>query len=289
MPDASTAESTLLTEVNADGVAEITLNRPDRMNAFTWQMGRELNDALVRFDADDDVRAIIVTGAGKAFCAGADLGRGGKTFDRGGRTDAAEKSGERPRDTGPVEERIHPWQVRKPIIGALNGAAVGVGLTIPLQYDMRIVATDAKLGFVFVNRGIMPELASTWILPRLIGAARASDLLMTGRIILGEEAAQLGLCNEAVPKDQVLSRAREIASHIAVHSAPVSVAITKRMIWENFGVDDPAIAMKREGSTFAWIGSQPDAREGVLSFIEKREPEWKMKPSKDMPELGPIE
>lgn len=289
MSDSSNAESTVLTEVSADGVAEITLNRPDRMNAFTWRMGRELNDALVRFDADDDVRAIIVTGAGKAFCAGADLGRGGKTFDRGGRTDAGEKSSDRPRDTGPVDERIHPWQVRKPIIGALNGAAVGVGLTIPLQYDIRIVASDAKLGFVFVNRGIMPELASTWILPRLIGAARASDLLMTGRIFLGKEAAELGLCNEAVPKDQVLSRAREVARHIAVHSAPVSVAVTKRMIWENFGIDDPAVAMKREATTFAWIGSQPDAREGVLSFVEKREPEWKMKPSKDMPELDPIE
>jgi enoyl-CoA hydratase/carnithine racemase len=292
MSEAAATESTVLTEVNADGVAEITLNRPDRMNAFTWQMGRELNEALQRFDADDDVRAIIVTGAGKAFCAGADLGRGGKTFDRGGRTDGGTKKAKTdspPRDTGPVEKRIHPWQVRKPIIAAINGAAVGVGLTIPLQYDMRIAANDAKLGFVFVNRGIMPELASTWILPRLIGAARASDLLLTGRIFLGEEAAQLGLCNEAVPRDEVLTRAREIARHIAVHSAPVSVAVTKRMIWENFGVDDPEAAMKREGPAFAWIGSQPDAREGVLSFIEKRDPEWKMKPSKDMPELDPIE
>lgn len=148
---------------------------------------------------------------------------------------------------------------------------------------MRIVANDAKLGFVFVNRGVMPELASTWILPRLIGTARACDLLLSGRIVLGEEAAALGLCNEAVPKDEVLPRAHEIARTIAVHSAPVSVAITKRMIWENLGVSDPATAMKREGPPFAWLGSQPDAREGVLAFLEKREPEWQMRPSKDMP------
>jgi enoyl-CoA hydratase/carnithine racemase len=280
-------ESPVLTEV-IDGVAQITLNRPHKMNAFTWRMGRELNEALVRFDADDEVRAIIVTGKGRAFCAGADLGRGGKTFDRGGRTDAPASDAEPPRDTGPVPERIQPWEVRKPIIAAINGAAVGVGLTIPLQYDMRIVAEDAKLGFVFVNRGILPELASTWILPRLIGPAQASDLLLSGRIVLGEEAASLGLCNEALPKERVLERAHEIARRIAVHSAPVSVAITKRMIWENFAVTDPGVAMKREGPPFAWIGSQPDAREGVLAFLEKRDPKWQMKPSKDMPELPPI-
>jgi enoyl-CoA hydratase/carnithine racemase len=285
-------ETTILTELK-EGIAQITLNRPERMNAFTWRMGHELNDALVRFDADDEVRAIVVTGAGRAFCAGADLSRGGKTFDRGGRPESSARDSEEAgdeRDRRPVDEqrRILPWKVRKPIIAAINGAAVGVGLTIPLQYDMRIVASDAKLGFVFVGRGIMPELASTWILPRLIGTARASDLLLSGRILLGEEAAQLGLCNEAVPKEQVLSRALEIARHIAVHAAPVSVAITKQMIWENFGVSDPAQAMRREAAPFAWIGSQPDAREGVMAFIEKREPRWSMKPTVDMPKLDPI-
>ncbi len=296
MPDPTEArEPEVLTSVNADGVAEITLNRPDRMNAFTWRMGRLLNDALGRFDADDDVRAIIVTGKGRAFCAGADLGRGGKTFDRGGRTGDASKPAQpdarKPPQPGPVkpEERLSPWNVRKPIIAAINGPAVGVGLTIPLQYDMRIVAKDAKLGFVFVNRGIMPELASTWILPRLIGTARASDLLLSGRIFLGEEAAEFGMCNEAVDKQDVLPRAREMARHIAVHSAPVSVALTKRMIWDNMGNPDLASVQKREAPLFAWIGSQPDSREGVLAFLEKREPEWKMKASKDTPELPPID
>ncbi len=290
MSDASEAtEPEVLTSVNADGVAEITLNRPDRMNAFTWRMGRLLNDALGRFNDDDDVRAIIVTGKGKAFCAGADLGRGGKTFDRGGRTGEASKPAQP--DAGPVrpEERLNPWDVRKPIIAAINGAAVGVGLTIPLQYDMRIVATDAKLGFVFVNRGIIPELASTWILPRLIGTARASDLLLSGRIFRGEEAAEFGICNEAVDREDVLPRAREIARHIAVHSAPVSVALTKKMIWDNLAQPDIARVQAREAPLFAWTGSQPDSREGVLSFLEKRDPEWKMKIGKDTPELPPID
>ena len=281
-------EAPVLTTVT-EGIGEITLNRPHRMNAFTWQMGRELNEALVRFDADDDVRAIIVTGKGKAFCAGADLGRGGKTFDRGGRTDDETQNRKPQRDSGPSPKTIEPWQVRKPIIAAINGAAVGVGLTIPLQFDLRIAANDAKLGFVFVNRGIMPELASTWILPRLVGTARACDLLLSGRIVLGEEAAALGLVNEAVPKEEVLQRAREVARHIAINTAPVSVALTKRMIWENLGTADPHKVMERERRLFAWIGSQPDAREGVLSFVEKRPPQWSMKPSKDMPDIPPIE
>lgn len=274
---------TVLTELR-DGVATITLNRPDRMNAFTWRLGNDLNDALVRFDADDEVRAIVVTGAGRAFCAGADLGRGSRTFDRGGADDPGD-----PRERGPLGPQLHPWQVRKPILAAINGAAVGVGLTIPLQYDMRIAAEDAKLGFVFVQRGVMPELASTWILPRLVGTARACDLLLSGRIIRGREAAQMGLCNEALPADEVLPRTLEIARYIAVHAAPVSVAVTKRMIWENLGVPSPALAQAREGPPFAWIGSQPDAREGVLAFLEKREPRWSMKPSQDLPELPPIE
>ena len=290
MSDATeTTEPEVLTSVNADGVAEITLNRPQRMNAFTWRMGRLLNEALERFDADDDVRAIIVTGKGRAFCAGADLGRGGKTFDRGGRT--SEANAPEGRDSGPLkpDDRLHPWNVRKPILAAINGPAVGVGLTIPLQYDMRVVARDAKLGFVFVNRGIMPELASTWILPRLIGTARASDLLLSGRIFRGEEAAALGLCNEAVDPEDVLPRTREIARQIALHSAPVSVALTKKMIWDNLGQPEIARVQAREGPLFAWTGSQPDSREGVLAFLEKREPEWKMKISKDTPELPPID
>ncbi len=266
-------EDTVLCEVKAS-VAELTLNRPERLNAFTPQMGAELIGAFKRLDEDDSVRAIIVTGAGRAFCAGADLGGGQETF-------AGRKSGDA-EEVLPREARvrdIQPWKIRKPIIAAINGAAVGMGLTIPLQWDLRIAAKDAKLGFVFVQRGIVTELASTYILPRLVGIARASDLLLTGRIFLGEEAAQLGVVNEALERDQVLPRAREIARYIVEKCAPASVALTKRLIWEHLGFDDPLAASEREARALVRLGRLPDAAEGVMSFVQKREPEWKMKPS----------
>ncbi len=265
-----------------DGIAEITLNRPERMNAFTWQMGFEVNEHLVRCDEDDSVRAVVVTGAGRAYCAGADLGRAGGTFDGSDRTERERAAKARPRT-------IAPWEVRKPIIAAINGPAVGVGLTMPLQYDLRIAAVDAKLGFVFVRRGVNPELASTWILPRLVGVARAADLLLSGRVFTGEEAAQIGLVNEALPAEDVLPRAREIAREIATNSAPVSVAITKQMIWEHLGVGDPKIAMKREAAVLGQLGRGPDAREGVVAWLEKREARWSMRPTADLPEPGPTE
>jgi enoyl-CoA hydratase/carnithine racemase len=262
-----------------DGIAELTLNRPERMNAYTWEMGQELVRHFHACDRDDGVRAIIVTGAGKAFCAGADLSqRGGATFDSTGDAGAAARA----------EEPLEAWRIRKPIIAAINGHAVGVGMTMPLQWDIRIAAADAKLSFAFVNRGVIPELASTWILPRLVGVARACELMMTGRYVVGEEAARIGLVNEAVPREQVLPRAREIARHIAEKSAPVSVAVIKRFIWEHLGVADPAAAMGREHRAFAWLGRQPDAREGVLSFVEKRPPQWSMTPTQNMPEIKPV-
>ena len=262
-----------------DGVGEITLNRPERMNAWTAQMGVELNEHLVACDENDDVRAVIVTGAGRAFCAGADLERGGETFAGGGR-DAAPARASR---------TIQPWEVRKPIIAAINGPAVGVGITLPLQYDIRIAASDAKLGFLFVRRGVVTELSSTWILPRLVGIARASDLLLSGRIVTGEEAAALGLVNEAVPKEQVLARARAIARDIAENCAPVSVALTKRMIWEHLGGPPPAEVAKREGKALYALGKMADSREGVVSFLEKRKPRWSLSVTKDAPELSPLE
>jgi len=261
-----------------DGIATITLNRPDRMNAWTAQMGAELNEHLVRCDEDDFVRAVVVTGAGRAFCAGADLERGGETFAGGGADAPA-----RPRRT------IQPWEVRKPIIAAINGAAVGVGMTLPLQYDIRVAARDAKLGFLFVRRGVMTELSSTWILPRLVGIARAADLLLSGRIVLGEEAAALGLVNEAVPADDVLARAHEIARNIAENCAPVSVALTKRMIWEHLGGPPPLEVAKREAKALWALGRMADAREGVQSFLEKRKPRWSLSPTKDLPEIPPLD
>jgi enoyl-CoA hydratase/carnithine racemase len=261
-----------------DGIAEITLDRPERMNAWTARMGVELNEHLVRCDRDDAVRALIVTGAGRAFCAGADLERGGETFaDGGDRTERA---------SGPT---ILPWEVRKPIIAAINGAAVGVGITLPLQYDIRIAASNAKLGFLFVRRGVVTELSSTWILPRLVGIANACDLLLSGRIVSGDEAARLGLVNEAVPAERVLPRAREIAREIAENCAPLSVALTKRMIWEHLGGPPPAEVAKREGKTLFALGRMADAREGVTSFLEKRKPRFTLSPTKDAPSFDPLD
>ena len=261
-----------------DGVATITLNRPERMNAWTAQMGAEINGHLVRCDEDDEVRAVVVTGAGRAFCAGADLERGGETFAGGGADPTA-----RPRRV------IQPWEVRKPIIAAINGAAVGVGMTLPLQYDMRVAARDAKLGFLFVRRGVMTELSSTWILPRLVGIARAADLLLSGRIVLGEEAAALGLVNEAVVTADVLPRAHEITRNIADNCAPVSVALTKRMIWEHLGGPPPLEVAKREAKALWALGRMADAREGVQSFLEKRKQRWSLSPTKDIPEVPPLD
>ena len=272
------AETTVLCEVK-DGVAELTLNRPERMNAFSPQMAAELIQAFRRLGEDDSVRVIVVTGAGRAFCAGADLGGGGETF--AGRETDGDADEVLPRDAR--ARNIQPWKLPKPVIAAINGHAIGVGLTLPLQFDIRIAAVDAKLSFAFVQRGIMPEMASTYILPRLIGIARASDLLLTGRIFLGEEAARLGVVNEALERDQVLPRAREIARYIVEKCAPASVALTKRMIWEHLNADDPLAVSEREARGMARLGRLPDAAEGVLSFVQKRRPEWKLKPS-DVPD-----
>ena len=271
-----------------DGIAEITLDRPERMNAYTAQMGVELNEHLVRCDRDDAVRAVIVTGAGRAFCAGADLERGGDTFA----TSEARAEHMRAERAGAEHARVEtilPWNVRKPIIAAINGAAVGVGITLPLQYDIRVAANDAKLGFLFVRRGVVTELSSTWILPRLVGIARASDLLLSGRIVTGAEAAQLGLVNEAVPTERVLPRAREIARDIAENCAPVSVALTKRMIWEHLGGPPPVQVAKREGKALWALGRMADAKEGVQSFLEKRKPRFTLSPTKDAPSLDPLD
>jgi enoyl-CoA hydratase/carnithine racemase len=267
------SERTVLCEVK-DGVGELTLNRPERLNAYIPQMGAELIGAFKRLDEDDAVRAIIVTGAGRGFCAGADLAGGAKTFGDGDQESSTPFGRPRP---------IEPWQVRKPIIAAINGPAVGVGLTLTLQWDIRIAARDAKLAFAFVRRGVVTELGSTYILPRLVGLARACDLMMTGRIFLGEEAARLGVVNEAVERDEVLPRAREIARTIAEQCAPASVALTKRLLWEHLNADDPLTAVRREARGLAWLGNQADAVEGVASFVEKRKPEWRLAPSTEVP------
>jgi len=255
-------------------VATITLNRPERMNAWTGQMALELTDAMGRCGEDDGVRAVVLTGAGRAFCAGADLGGRGDTF--GGR-----ERGAAPAERPPPP--VYPYMIDKPVIAALNGHAVGVGLTYPMMCDVRFVAEDAKLQFAFVRRGVLPELASHVIVARVAGLSNAADLLLSGRVVLGREAAELGLATKALPADEVLPAALERAREIAINTAPVSVAISKRLLWEGIVSSVPEM-MKRENKVFAYLGNQPDAREGVVSFLEKRPPEWKLSPSRDKPE-----
>lgn len=254
-------------------VAVVTLNRPDRMNAWNATMAAELSRAMARANEDDSVRAVVLTGAGRAFCAGADLERGGDTFSNRERGQAGASA------EAPV---VYPYAIGKPVIAAINGAAVGVGLTYPMLCDIRIVAEDAKLGFVFTRRGMMPELGAHLLVQRVAGFSTAADLLMSGRVFLGAEAAALGLASEALPRERVLERALALARDYRL-TAPVSVAITKRLLWE--GLETGFAAMqRRENRLFAWLGNQPDAREGIESFVQKREPAWRMSASRDLPD-----
>lgn len=263
-------------EMVEKGIALATLNRPDQLNAFTFQMGSELYQIFKECDQDDDVRALVVTGAGRVFCAGQDLEPGEETF--------GEEAGQAYMESG-FDKDFFPWQIKKPIIGAINGHAVGVGLTMPLQWDIRVVAEDAKMGFLFVRRGIIPDLVSTWIVPRLIGTSRALELMMTGRLVKGTEAYALGLTHEVQPRDQVLPRALDIAREIRDNCAPVSVALTKKMIWEHLKFTNPREVWAREIKALFWCGSRADAKEGVMAFLKKRQPKWTLRPSVDWPEV----
>lgn len=257
---------TVLYDVS-DGVALVTLNRPDAMNAWTPQLSDELSVAMGAADTDDSVRAVVVTGAGKAFCAGADLS-GGESGFLGGRP------GE---DTRP---RRMPHHVRKPVIAAINGHAVGVGITYPMLCDIRIASETAKIQYAMVRRGILPELGSHALLPRVVGFSRAADLLLTGRMILGAEAAELGLVSRALPADQVLPAALEMARDIAVNVAPVSAAVAKQMMWQgiNMSVDEMITA---EGRLIPKMASLSDSVEGVRAFFEKRAPQWSLSVTAD--------
>jgi enoyl-CoA hydratase/carnithine racemase len=253
-------------------VALLTLNRPERLNAWSPQLARELSGALGEADRDDAVRAIVITGAGRAFCAGADLSAGGDTFD-----DDANPE----RMASDANPRLLPYDVRKPVIAAINGAAVGVGITYPLLADIRFVAADAKIQFAFVRRGMLPELASHTILPKVVGFSNAADLLLSGRMISGEEAARLGLASAALPAAEVVDAAIERAEEFAL-AAPVSVAAAKKIMWDGLRADIVATTAV-EVPVFAWFGRQADAREGIASFLEKRPPQWTMSPHTDFP------
>jgi enoyl-CoA hydratase/carnithine racemase len=255
-------------------VALITLDRPHRLNAYTVQMGAELFQTFAELEADDEVRAIVVTGRGRGFCAGMDLAGGGDTF-------AGENTWDR---TRALEKAVRPWNCGTPIIAAINGPAVGIGATLPLQWDIRIAGQSARIGFVFTRRGILPEAGSTWILPRIVGLSKAMDLLLTGRLVGAQEAHELGLVSRVVPDDELLETAMSIATDIATSCAPVSVAITKRLVWRQLMQTDPVAAKALEDQLFEWSGKQPDAAEGVRSFADKRAPAWTMSAVSDLPD-----
>jgi enoyl-CoA hydratase/carnithine racemase len=269
------------TEV-ADGVLTITLHRPDRMNAFTETMMRELIAAFDQADADDDVRAVIVTGEGRAFCAGADLGRGGETFDWRER----EAEGPVPRDGGGrVALRI--FECTKPVIAAINGPAVGVGITMTLPMDVRIAAEGAKIGFVFARRGIVPEACSSWFLPRLVGISQAMEWVATGRVFTAEEALAGGLVRSVHPAGEVVDVARGLAREIADNAAPVSVALARRMLWTMLGAAHPMDAHRADSRAMFARGQSADAVEGVTSFLEKRPAHFADRVSAGLPDIFP--
>lgn len=266
----------ILTKVEA-GVATIWLNRPEHRNSFSREMREELYAALAAFEAEDDVRAVVVTGAGRYFSAGADLSRGGSTFS--GSPDTRSDSGQAEAERAPVVA----WQMRTPVIAAMNGSAVGMGMTIPMSWDIRIAAAEGKYGFVFPRRGIVPEAGSTWIVPRLIGASRALEIMLTGRLISGTEAADLGLMTRALPADEVLPAALAIARDIAENTSAMSVAATKALIYRGLAEPDRAAHQQLEHEVFRWSGRQADAAEGVVAFLEKRAPQWRLSKSRDFP------
>jgi enoyl-CoA hydratase/carnithine racemase len=268
--------------VDVDGpVATVTLNRPDQMNAWNWRMHAELRHAFHHLDRDDEIRAIVVTGAGKAFCAGADLGGGGETFTGEGQSTVGDRRQWLEKYDVPQREMC---ELATPIIAAINGAAVGAGLTMATAMDIRIAADDAKLGYVFNRRGVMPDADILWTVPRLIGFSRALDLLLTGRIFLGREAAEMGLVARAVPRAEVLPTALQAARDIATNTAPVSAAITKKLAYRFMDEPDHRAAAALQLKLFAWTGRQPDAAEGVMAFLERRDPRWKLAKNRDLPE-----
>lgn len=259
----------------ADGVATLTLNRPERRNAWTRRMGDEFRAALADADVRDDVRVVVVTGAGRDFCVGADLEGGGAVFEEARAQEAA----------GAPRAALMGWTVRKPIIGALNGTAAGVGATLPLQWDIRLAGESTRLAYVFVRRGLVPEAASTWILPRLVGMSRAADLLLTGRVVPAREALEIGLVSRVVPDAELVPTAAALAHDIATQTAPAAVALTKQLLWHMAGEGDPSAAVRVDAEAFRWATQSTDAKEGIRAYLDKRAPRWMLR-ADDAPPLA---
>jgi enoyl-CoA hydratase/carnithine racemase len=271
----------ITTEV-ADHVLTITLNRPDRLNAWTATMGRELIEAFGRADLDDEVRAVVVTGAGRGYCAGADLAGGGETFDMRQR----QSPGELPRDNG-GEFVLRVFSSLKPVIAAINGPAVGVGATMTLPMDIRLAADNARIGFVFSRRGIVPEACSSWFLPRIVGVGRAMEWVATGRVFSVQEALEAGLIRSIHPAGELLDAAYAIAREIAENTAPVSVALARQMLWRMLGAEHPMLAHRADSRGMFFRGQSADAFEGVRSFLEKRPARFSDLVSDGLPDIMP--
>jgi enoyl-CoA hydratase/carnithine racemase len=289
------AFSEILYEVE-DGVLTLTLNRPAKLNALTRTMLGELLEALDQADDDDGVRAVIVTGAGRAFCAGADLSAGARTFDvaadvaaRAGNRAARgdERSGAPHRDGGGLFA-LRVYALKKPLIAAINGPAVGFGATMTLPMDVRLASSTARMGFVFSRRGVVPEACSTWFLPRVVGISQAAEWVYTGRVFPAAEALAGGLVSRVVEPEALLPTARDLAREIAANTSAVSVALARQMIWSLLGADHPMAAHRLDSAGMEYMGRSPDAREGVTSFLEKRPPRFTMRTSTDMPPFFPF-
>ena len=273
---------TVRTEVR-DNSLVIYLSREERMNAFTLSMQQEIVKVLDDAEQNDDIKAIIFTGDGKAYCAGADLSSGGDTFDnRKGR----KRTNNVVRDSGGLLT-LRLFKSKKPLIAAVNGAAVGIGATMLLPMDIRICSDRARFGFVFARRGIVPEAASSWFLPRLIGIDKALELCYTGKVISAEEAKEINLVSEILPQEKLIERALEIAKEFTAESSQISIALTRQMMWRMLGADDPMEAHKVDSRAIFELGQSGEAVEGVTSFLEKRSPSFPGKVSKDMPSFFP--
>jgi enoyl-CoA hydratase/carnithine racemase len=262
----------------------VTLNRPDKLNAYTGQMGAEITDAFERADRDDDVRAVIVTGAGRAFCAGADVSGGAKSFDTSGSHGAGVFSSSNTR-SGRFVEAI--FNCRKPSIAAINGPAVGVGITMTLPMDVRIAARGAKIGFIFARRGLVPEAGSAWFLPKLVGLPQALRWCLSGRTFEAGEAHRGGLVSEVIEPATLLDRAKEIAREMTAETSAVSIALTRQMLWRFAGAPHPFELLDIDKPMSIERGGHADVREGVQAFMEKRPPAFPGKVSRDMPSQYP--
>jgi enoyl-CoA hydratase/carnithine racemase len=279
-----TSEAPQIATELSERVLTITLNRPERLNAWTGQMGGELMAAFDRSDADDEVRAVIVTGAGRGFCAGADLASGGETFDYKARAGVDKDA--TPRDNG-GQFTLRIFQSKKPVIAAINGPAVGVGATMTLPMDVRLAADDARMGFVFARRGIIPEACSSWFLPQVVGISRAMEWVATGRVFSAQEGLEAGLLRSLHPAGELLEAANALAREIAENTAPVSVALARQLMWRMLGAEHPMLAHRADSRGMFARGQSADAVEGITAFLEKRPASFPDRVSDGLPEIMP--